>query len=729
MAVELAPISGVIDLKDEYTSVLGLVAKELFTFSDETKKIFSGIAIAGGIVAATFTGIAVAAKELGERGADILDVEATLQDFAGGVGAAAAVMEELRSGTKNTIADFDLAKNAAHLLSAGVRLTANEFGTLSQAAFVLQNRGLGGTKEMLELVSDAMVTGRTKSLAMALGVIDVGDAEAEYAKKLGTTVGMLSDSAKAEAKRITILGMLDAAVQKAGAQERDFGEQIEAARVFVTNWVDEIAKAVAASPVLAAGMDAVGKAIQDAFGGDSQSSIDATTDLIENTAIIATDFALGLVEAARVVHAVWSGLQTVILGVMTAISETVSLIPGMSDAMKEWTKSLGEQTAEAARGVAGTSEFDKTLDKLGGTIYQVRDAMVDAKKSTREHSDTLDIASENTKKLAALQDDLAAHTRARAIDAGKLAEIEKKSLETIKGLTAEHLANVVKMTGTSYDAQKAAIEANFTKQVETLDKLNPKYKEHYAALRQAADDALSAIGAEWDTVRDKSLDALRQKAEVARETYRRMVMSGLTFSRDVLDEQLELVRELEDAARGMGDTYEDAFEKAAAAAAQVSAEAEKQKKAAEEILKANRAQGGSMNVTRANIDGLAYYDTNGRFVRIPKDIAEEMAERGFSAEEIILAYRTGTTKTWVPQGPRIPGFVEGGLVDIKVGEDGPEVARVPLGTSVFPSGVTPPPATSMTLNFYVNGTAEDSARKIGDIIMKQQRNMRQFRIA
>ncbi|HMF88739.1 MAG TPA: hypothetical protein VK575_11730 [Gemmatimonadaceae bacterium] len=731
MAVELAPISGAIELKDEYTNVLGIVAKELFTFSEGTKAHFAGIAVAGGLVAATFVGIATAAKQLGERGADILDVEGTLRDFAGGVGEAAKVMEELRSGTQDTIGDFELAKNAAHLLSAGVRLTADDFGTLSQAAFVLQNRGLGGTKEMLDIVSDAMVTGRTRALAMALGVVDVGDAEADYAKKLGVSASMLSDTAKVEAKRIAILGMLETAVQKAGVQEKDFGERLEAARTFIVNWVDEVAKAVAASPVLAAGMDAVGKAINDAFGGDSQASIETTTSLIENTAIVATDFALGLVEAARVVHAVWSGLQTVILGVMTAISETVSLIPGMTDAMREWTKSLGEQTAEAAKGVMGTSEFDKTLDKLGGTIFKVRDAMIDAKNATKDHSQTLDIASENTKKLEALQGQLAAAAKARAIDAGKLADMEKKSLETIKGLTAEHYANVTKMTGTSYDAQKAAIEANFKKQVEVLDKLNPAYQAHYAALRQAADDALTSIGAEWESVRDKSVEALRQKAEAARETYRRMVASGLTFSRDVLVEQLDLVRELEDAARGMGETYEDAFEKAAAAAAQVSAEAEKQKKAAEEILKANRAQGGSMNVTRANIDGLAYYDTTGRFVRIPKDIAEKMAERGFSAEEIILAYRTNTVDTWVPQGPRITGFAEGGTVDVRVGERGPEVARIPLGTQVFPGGVRPPDTGGTTLVQYLTIELDGKvvAKSVNRSTIDGVKSTRQMRIA
>ena len=137
-----------------------------------------------------------------------------------------------------------------------------------------------------------------------------------------------------------------------------------------------------------------------------------------------------------------------------------------------------------------------------------------------------------------------------------------------------------------------------------------------------------------------------------------------------------------------------------------------------------------MNVSKANIDGLAYYDTAGRFVRIPKDIAEKAATRGFSAEEIILAYRTGTLDTWVPQGPRIPGFAQGGMVDIKVGENGPEAMRVPLGTQVFPSG-TEPASRGAVINvtFNVNGTDEKSARRMAKLFMNELKGTTQLSLS
>jgi hypothetical protein len=126
-----------------------------------------------------------------------------------------------------------------------------------------------------------------------------------------------------------------------------------------------------------------------------------------------------------------------------------------------------------------------------------------------------------------------------------------------------------------------------------------------------------------------------------------------------------------------------------------------------------QTSGGSSVVNRANIDGLSYYDKTGKFTRIPADIATDLAEKGFSAEEIILAFRSGTTDSWVPQGPRIPGFAEGGTVAIRVGERGPETMRVPLGTTVFPHNAAP---MGISVVVQVNGTVLGDPQKIGKAV-------------
>lgn len=66
-----------------------------------------------------------------------------------------------------------------------------------------------------------------------------------------------------------------------------------------------------------------------------------------------------------------------------------------------------------------------------------------------------------------------------------------------------------------------------------------------------------------------------------------------------------------------------------------------------------------------------------------------------------------------------------------VGENGPEVVRLPLGATVYPTG-TPSNvwnnngSPTTILNFQVNGTAEQSAKKIKDIIIGELRLRKQF---
>jgi hypothetical protein len=97
-----------------------------------------------------------------------------------------------------------------------------------------------------------------------------------------------------------------------------------------------------------------------------------------------------------------------------------------------------------------------------------------------------------------------------------------------------------------------------------------------------------------------------------------------------------------------------------------------------------------------------------------------LAEKGFSFQEILDAWRSKTYDKWKPSGPRIPGFRDGGIGDFGEGTlavlHGRE-AIVPLDSDHN---------LGVTNIFYVNGTAEEAARKIGDILMRNMKSNRQF---
>lgn len=121
---------------------------------------------------------------------------------------------------------------------------------------------------------------------------------------------------------------------------------------------------------------------------------------------------------------------------------------------------------------------------------------------------------------------------------------------------------------------------------------------------------------------------------------------------------------------------------------------------------------------------------------VPEDLARWLHE-GYSLQQAAIAAAAwaaggaalaalSSDPAMTPIGPRVPGFAEGGTVAVRVGERGPETVRLPLGSTVFPSGTGAGDGGSIVNHFYVNGTAEDVARQVSDRLMKQWKLGRRF---
>jgi hypothetical protein len=346
----------------------------------------------------------VALPEMALKGAAVADVEENFQHLTEQLGRTSETLTgALRDGTHGTISDFELMKLASKDLTAGLTLTDDQFGTLAKGAFALAQATGVDVKQALDTMNDAMLTGRTKALALLTGKIDVTAAEEKFAASLGKTADQLTENGKLEANRAAILDAVSAATARLGVQTDGLDERVAQAHVAWENFTEDLGKTIATSPVVMAGMDGIRDALIDAFGGKQQNLIQSIAKALDEIVIHVVDVGLASVEAARVVHVAWEAVNTVfnvgalaIVGAITGIGEgmlaltrlgaTLHLIPKseIDDVLKtqqylrDLTVDIANNTVESAKGTVGMSEFDKSLDAAGGTLFGIRDKMVAA---------------------------------------------------------------------------------------------------------------------------------------------------------------------------------------------------------------------------------------------------------------------------------------------------------------------------------------------------------------
>lgn len=145
-------------------------------------------------------------------------------------------------------------------------------------------------------------------------------------------------------------------------------------------------------------------------------------------------------------------------------------------------------------------------------------------------------------------------------------EKQRKSAEETRKLGEELAALNVQQSGTDQDARLASIDEWFNNEVAAIEGVGEAYKAHYAALEQLRDARKQAELSNIAEMNSQSLEALEQRAAKERQTYEDMLSSGLTFSRDVLDAQLQKVRDLENAVRDYGHAWTGAADETTKAA-------------------------------------------------------------------------------------------------------------------------------------------------------------------
>jgi hypothetical protein len=359
--------------------------------------------------------VALALPEIALKGAGIADVEENfkhLTDQAGLLGD--KLLGTLRAGTHNTITDFELMKTVNKDLTAGLNLTDAQFGTLTKGAFALAQATGTDVKTALDTMNDAMLTGRTRALALLTGKIDVTKAEENFAKSLGTTAEHLSEAGKLEANRAAILDAVAGATKRLGDQTDGLDERVAQAQTAWANFTENLGKTIATSKVLGAGMDAVAKALADGFGGSQQALIEGIVKQVDQAAIATLQFAQAGAQALAfigtefsAVKIVFGNLLTVIDGVRLAVllarqAATTGILPGQVDVGK-W-KELDDQIQHLAitmklrdeglnRDKAAQADWNTIGDKTAAAIQAIIDKMLKAQQAGSDYRKALDDSS------------------------------------------------------------------------------------------------------------------------------------------------------------------------------------------------------------------------------------------------------------------------------------------------------------------------------------------------
>lgn len=435
--------------------------------------------------------------ELGARGSDVVDLKDHFASLNAEIGnTSGEVLSKLRTAFGGTITDADLMKDANVALSKGARLTATDFETLAKASRNMADEvgDKRGAKGQFEALLNVIATGRDKGLVkLPLDFGRIEQAVRAHAAALGVDIGKLSEHEKQLALRNAVLDQATEKLQRDGEVTNDFGDNVLAARAAIQNFTDDLGEAIARSPAVQAGMDAMGKAITGAVGSDQSTRIQTLIGWVNKLAIGVTEGASLAVKAFEYVSMAGDGVKTVFYGIVTAVGAVISVtsglvagladlashLPNVGDEFKgladgardfgrttlESTKSFAGLTAEAAKGTLGYGAYYDTLHNV--------------EKGLDDTATRMTLASLKTVDLSGATDKHTDKTKAQG-DALKV--------------TAEHAKGFEKSLGT--------LEAQIRSAVANVTPWNKLVEEFGAKADKAADEAER----QGKTVKDTTLE-------------------------------------------------------------------------------------------------------------------------------------------------------------------------------------------------------------------------------
>lgn len=739
-----------------------------------------------------------AAKELGDialTGAGVADVEENFKRLTTQAGMLGdQLMGTLRAGTHETITNFELMKTVNQDLGAGMKLTDAQFGTLATGAFALAQATGGSVKDGLDTMNDAMLTGRTRALALLTGKIDLAAAETKYAATLGVSRDNLSDSGKLEAARIGILDAVAAATARLGVQTDGLDERVAQAQVTWGNFKEDLGKTIATSTVLETGMAELGKALVATFGGSQQALIaavahkvdDATIALVslgESAVSVGAGFAKEFYAVKKVVGDVTQVIDGVTLATLYLGKAQLTLPNAIGVGTAAWTandaaighllvtmKARGDALQEDDRAQAGVdataAKYTATLEGLRTKMEAARTtsttlvpplvadaaAHADAAAAAANHGEALTKLSPAQEAAAKKFAEAAAEVNAAGVTwQATVATINVEVLEHLRVLTAagvsmSSLETFYKLTttqGTAFnlmlkdEAEQSKLVAGQVAATAVL------WADYYKAVGAASHDTTATqIENVWLAANAQIL-AMDKAKTLTIADYDIIAKTAAQATDNIIRKELEADVHSQAHFFKLADEAKIAYEKAAASSGQYTAEwIQHLRETADAAQLTADSWWTSFDTSLAKIDTRTKASADAMVMSwsqamsavseglgtmtatVQAAMTQSQMEKAAAAAGGTVAYDSHNNPYIYIPGVNAPGVRAGGGPvsggqSYLVGERGPELYTPGANGFITPNGGG---GGNVTNHIYVNGTAEDVARKVMDEITKTMKN-------
>jgi hypothetical protein len=299
-------------------------------------------------------------------------------------------------------------------------------------------------------MNDAMLTGRTRAVALLTGKIDLAQAEADFAKKLGVTADQLTSEGKIEAAREVIVKKVGEAVDRLGVQTDGLGTKVKQAQVAWKDFQDELGKVIAGSPVLMTLVTNIGEALSKAFGVGKEEAVKRLGMAVDQLAISAVGLAAAVAPVVGAIGTEFNAIQVLFRNVMQVVDLTLlgvktlalagleaadAVTPGgafiaqqqrLRSEMGRLVIAIDERKAALAEDKKAEDEWWNLGERMQAQLRQLQAKMEESRRTFKDHKDA------STEHGAAVDSDTEALKKNTAafVDNGKAAEEHAKKVKS-----------------------------------------------------------------------------------------------------------------------------------------------------------------------------------------------------------------------------------------------------------------------------------------------------------